>query len=321
MLKGRGTGPDVPVFLRHDGMVRHVPFSKRNVELLIKELWALKTMSSQRRAQLGDPDLSLAEFFHRYTGKLFPQRERRVEFCYNFVGGLHLYMYDADVEMFYKTLFGEMSEQYYYDQIAMSAHLKKLLEDMDCADGLRDGLILKEVFFRGLALFFPYKAEPALQALTAIVLRNDITDGRVDVNKLLAENDEGDQSEFVEEVRDQYLSEVFQFPGELQAALHEADSDGDGLLTAGQVAAVLQEVDPNKPAHEVREYMARGIGGEDYADSTPVRIDEWTGRLQRDLVHRSGHWVPDVDVEELRRVARDAAAAARPRRAAARVRD
>lgn len=40
---GRGEAPDVPVFLRHTGWVRNVEVSKLHTELIIKELWALKT--------------------------------------------------------------------------------------------------------------------------------------------------------------------------------------------------------------------------------------------------------------------------------------
>lgn len=118
-------------------------------------------------------------------------------------------MYDGDVELFYKILMGEISEHYYYDQVAMVAHLKKLLEEMDVCDGKRDGLIQKAVFFAGLREVFPCKPERSIQILIEIVFRNDITNGQIDINKLLIENEDGDQSEFMECVRDQYLQVSF----------------------------------------------------------------------------------------------------------------
>jgi hypothetical protein len=73
--------------------------------------------------------------------------------------------------------------------------------------------------------------------------------------QLLEENDDGDQSEFMETIRDQYLQEVFEFPVVIEKALHSADIDKCGFLSAGQICAILREIDPQKPAHEVQEYM------------------------------------------------------------------
>ena len=57
----------------------------------------------------------------------------------------------------------------------------------------------------------------------------------VDCNKLLLETDDGDQSEFMECVRTQYLQEIFEFPLLIHQALMRVDQDHTDVLTAGNV--------------------------------------------------------------------------------------
>jgi hypothetical protein len=56
-------GPLVPHFLRYEGYVRTFKMSKRDVELRVKELWALKTLGDQKALQRGDPIISMPRFF------------------------------------------------------------------------------------------------------------------------------------------------------------------------------------------------------------------------------------------------------------------
>jgi hypothetical protein len=116
------------------------------------------------------------------VNELFPDESKRFTFTYSFTAAMQMYIYDGDVELFYKILFGSVSEQCYYDQISMIAHLKTLLESMDVYDGTRNGKILQEVFFPGLRAFFPVKAESSMAIIRNTVLHSNLTsDGRVDI--------------------------------------------------------------------------------------------------------------------------------------------
>ena len=116
-ILARGTGPEVPIFLRHDGFVRRVDLSKRQTELILKELWSLKSIADEERRAAGEATQTLPEFFTEYLAQRFPERERFMEFSYNFVIALRRYAADADVELFAKVLFGDLSEEIYYDQV------------------------------------------------------------------------------------------------------------------------------------------------------------------------------------------------------------
>lgn len=223
-------------------------------------------------------------------------------------------MYDGDVELFYKVLFAEISEHHYYDQMTMITALKRLLEEMDLCDGVRDGLIVQNVRILNLlvlreslqdisplilwscrssskdcadsspsSLKHRFKlcarwssarlwlvcgfsistihAQSGSQPLVPCLLASfGFTGHDVDCTKLLLETEDGDQSEFMECVRTQYLQEIFEFPVLIHQALMRIDEGHTDMLSAGQISVTLQEIDPNKQPREIQEYMYRGIG-------------------------------------------------------------
>lgn len=310
MIACRGIGRNVPKFLAYSGWVRRYDLGKRHTELIIKEIWALKTITDETRRKSGLKRTTLQEFFLTYLRSRFPyrteaSRHRRMELTYNFVESCEKYRADHDMDLFNKILFGQCSEERYIDQMTMMAHFKKCLAQMDIVDGVRDGYIHKMVFFAGLRQFFPVKREEHSRALIEIVLREMQTrppaagshgeaELVIDISKLMAETSDGDESAFMNAIRNQYEAEVDAFPQQIAAALHHASRQvfggtntsngmiqrhhlrgsslvlahahhpGEGWLPAGQIAAILQDLDPAKSKHEIDAYMRRGLATDGY---------------------------------------------------------
>lgn len=217
-----GTDPCVPAFLRCSlEKVRKSEFGKRQTEVFIKEIWSLKTMSDEQRRKLGLQKLTLSQFFLTYLDERAETEENKMEFSYNFVRALEKHVQDADFELFLQILFNEISEEHYYDQMTMIAHLKKSMMQMDCLDLCQDGYIHKSVFMGGLRMLFPIKKEEDFRELHRILNeqmmelnpKNNIM--MVDTRKILMENAEGDQSDFMEAIRDQYFKEITDFPKDI----------------------------------------------------------------------------------------------------------
>jgi O-acetyl-ADP-ribose deacetylase (regulator of RNase III) len=186
MIACRGIGKDVPRFLAYSGWVSKYDLGKRHTELIIKEIWSLKSIADENRRKSGLPRTTLPDFFAMYLRSRFPlaQTDERalhaqMEFVYNFVRSCSLWRSDHDMDLFHQILFGHTSEERYHDQMTMMAHLKKGLAQMDVVDGVRDGFIHKAVFFAGLRQFFPIKSEADMRALIDIVLREMQTECKV----------------------------------------------------------------------------------------------------------------------------------------------
>jgi hypothetical protein len=67
---------------------------------------------------------------------------------------------------------------------------------------------------------------------------------RVDVAEILFENDDGDQSSFMEAVRDQYINEVMSFCRDIYTSLNAADTRKMGNIPAGQVCVCVRPTFP-----------------------------------------------------------------------------
>ena len=107
---GRGTGEDVPEFLRFNGRVRNRHLGKAQVERIVRLVWV-------RKEQQRNKD-KLSDFFlNGYLKKDFgPSMTIVVEQAYNIVHALERYRNDTDCDMFLKILMGSLPEQAFVDQ-------------------------------------------------------------------------------------------------------------------------------------------------------------------------------------------------------------
>jgi len=301
---GRGTGTEVPPYLRSRSLIPNVDLPKRVIELLIRELWCLKIMNNNELQSKGLPVMSLSEFFHNFIKDRYRKVSQQMLLSYNFVSGLQKFMYDGDVLLFRQVLIGEMSEWHYYDQMAMVAHLKKLCQEMSQAEENRIGYVSRKLFFEGVRDFFPVKRQALLDHIRQLVFRDHTSEGGEDVNcqTLLRESDDGDQSAFMEAIRDQYLEEIVEFSTEIHTALRDAETGrGGDALTYGQVGSILHTLDRRKSHQEVEEYLQRGAGRTAKVDlGAAVGIRRFMGNLRaHGALHRNGHYATDIDVRSM----------------------
>lgn len=139
-LIGMGQGPDVPKIFRHAGKIRNKHLSKRETEKLVKEVW---------KERLSDPAVvagragELVEFLGQYLQKRVGIAAAVIELGYNFLYGLWTYQWDADCELFLKSLCGQVREEVYIAQARLQEDLEELFAALDKAKGQATGVIPK----------------------------------------------------------------------------------------------------------------------------------------------------------------------------------
>ena len=105
-FEGKGTGGEVPKFLRHSGKVRNRFLSKNDTELLIRDIWQQKEKHNRKE--------SLADHVFYYLKNKFGIHQTIVENGYNLFYALQKYQDDPDIELFQSVLNGQASEDVYY---------------------------------------------------------------------------------------------------------------------------------------------------------------------------------------------------------------
>ena len=128
IIVGKGLSDEIPIFLRYEGTIKRLAFTKGEIERLVKKIWALKLQSDEKAAENGSSPQQLPAFFFTYIVSKFKEMTPIMEFSYNFCRNLEYYSYDADVDLFSKCLFRDMSEATYYDQMHMTSAFRKALD-------------------------------------------------------------------------------------------------------------------------------------------------------------------------------------------------
>eukprot|EP00163_Fabomonas_tropica_P029092 TRINITY_DN6127_c0_g1_i2.p1 TRINITY_DN6127_c0_g1~~TRINITY_DN6127_c0_g1_i2.p1 ORF type:complete len:892 (-),score=220.77 TRINITY_DN6127_c0_g1_i2:758-3433(-) len=221
-FRGLGTGSHIPAYLRVTGKVRNRKISKRDCENMIKDVWVQKAVWDRKhgRSNLGD-------FLFQYLQKRFGIQSMIAEWGYNLTDALDLYQWDGDCKLFLDILTGELDEDVYTDQMEMLEKLEQAFAHADIRSkrgkkGVATGTIKRAQVMQIVRKFFPAKSEKNLYAIRG-GLEEDVGDVKyVDYVKLMAEDRDGNQGDFVETIREQHLEEREQYCEEIAVCLAPA---------------------------------------------------------------------------------------------------
>eukprot|EP00753_Platysulcus_tardus_P003422 PLAT12454.13.p1 GENE.PLAT12454.13~~PLAT12454.13.p1 ORF type:complete len:1222 (-),score=621.41 PLAT12454.13:105-3770(-) len=291
-IRAQGLGDDVPRYLRFNGLIRNRLLSKKDTERIIKQCWL------RREAEGVDARQPLGTFFYEFLREAFATHGEIVDWAYNIVDALRRYKYDADVRLFLLVLEGQLPPEVHVDQAQMLARLKKSLRELDLklhgttAEGTLQASLTRNQLLSHLHSFFPIKRKDRMSELEQALFAE--TEGpEVAYMELFEENVDGDQGEFCETLREQYLDEVLEYVEELVRAIRakqEALGDPADGLTCGDYREALLSVDPEKPSRSIMADLRRGFGVPvteelDFASRQPVA--QFIARLRTGLLKRS----------------------------------
>ena len=250
---GRGTGPHVPVYLRWHGPIRNKRMKKGDVEQLLKKFW------SERKARMrveGTLELtSIGEFFLEWLIAQTGSQSSAIELAYNMLEVCEQSQYDPDCGMFLSILQGRVSEATFFDQISTVERLEYIIESTDKKNC---GLIQKDVLHSILRKFFPAKSLDDMLKLRFALLRFVHPQSQlVNYKALFSEDTQGNQTRFVELIREQHLREMSEYVVDVEEAIRSVISS-DGRIGIGPAKTAIKLLDPAVPNEELLAVVAFG---------------------------------------------------------------
>ncbi|XP_072943025.1 translin-associated factor X-interacting protein 1-like isoform X2 [Epargyreus clarus] len=216
---GLGTDPSVPPYLRAAGRVRNLRLSRREVCVVLHDVWRARARQRQRARP------ALQDFLAAYFEERYQQASVRAEWAYNVCAGVEQMLDEPHVKLFWGVLHGHLSEDIYWSHRDQCSALKDQLYKMS-----KDGeTITIEEFEKGVRSTFPLKSEVDIKNLTDVVkkqLKLKINHNEINLDKLFLENEEGfDRVELARELyrqrqlaQDKYIREVVAALGARAAA-------------------------------------------------------------------------------------------------------
>eukprot|EP00276_Gloeochaete_wittrockiana_P023446 CAMPEP_0184363258 /NCGR_PEP_ID=MMETSP1089-20130417/138814_1 /TAXON_ID=38269 ORGANISM="Gloeochaete wittrockiana, Strain SAG46.84" /NCGR_SAMPLE_ID=MMETSP1089 /ASSEMBLY_ACC=CAM_ASM_000445 /LENGTH=826 /DNA_ID=CAMNT_0026703671 /DNA_START=15 /DNA_END=2495 /DNA_ORIENTATION=+ len=253
-FEGLGVGEDVPEYLRFEGRLRNRRIPKGELEAVIKRMWKFKEALEKKKQSE-----TLPHCLYQFLLKQWKTKELVAEWAYNIIDACKRFSYDADIDLFYRILTGEISEDVYDEQIRLVDSLQAFMVRWDAGGDRGEGKMSKEHFKEVLRKFFINKDQDALEKL-GMAADADQPGPYVFYRKLFEEDGEGDQGAFIELVRAQHLHERHHFLEQLEVALLEADTQATGQVAVQQVREVLSHLDSECTRAEIDEAITTGFG-------------------------------------------------------------
>ncbi len=230
----KGRGPSVPVYLRSGKLIRDRRLQKGDVEKILKRFW------DSRKIRMSG---TIEEFWWQWLIGETGSQPAAVELAYNVMNVCEANMRDPDCSTFMRVIQGEVSEQLIWDQQTVLKLMNELFEERR-VEGTRSEIhrfelekVLREVF--------PEKSIDNMRQLRFVL--SIWAKGRniIDFVALQSEDSDGNQSRFMEMLRDQYVDEVSHFNLEVIEAIRSTmmERQATTILIEDAVQAVLK-LDP-----------------------------------------------------------------------------
>ncbi|KAJ0173895.1 hypothetical protein K1T71_010041 [Dendrolimus kikuchii] len=204
---GLGMDPIIPPYLRYEGKVRNLRLSRREISVIINDIWIGKLTHGR--------EMSMQDYVTTYFEDRYQQPSVRAEWAYNLCAGVEQMLDEPQVKLFWGVLHSHLSEHIYIGHRAQWLALK----DNVYKGSKGKEIITLEDFEKIAKVTFPLKSEVDLKNLVDVVrkqLKIKINSNDVNLDKLFYENEEGfDRIEFARELyrqrqlaQDKYIREV-----------------------------------------------------------------------------------------------------------------
>lgn len=278
---GQGTGPEVPKFLRFEGQVRNRRLGKRDMSLLIKDIWQEKAAHDAEKPD-GERD-DLGEFLYQYLQRRFGVENMIIEWGYNLYDACGRYSHDPRIGLFFGILQKEVDEAVHHDQLVMLEKLYNALTKVDLAAG-NQGTLSRADLEQCLRSFFPLKDDESVEALMK-ACEQEAPGESVQYKNLFTEDEEGRSGPFVDKIREQEKLEKTMYIKDIENALN-----GSGEVSVEDVRRAIQSVDPEAPTEMIDKYLGRAfnVSSEQLEAGTKIETMLLFKRLQSGSVRRLG---------------------------------
>eukprot|EP00899_Mesostigma_viride_P011188 jgi/Mesvir1/2006/Mv06191-RA.1 len=234
---GLGMAADIPPFLRTHALVENTSMTKRETEVFIKGLWKAKNTQDRAEGRVSD----LSDFLHSYLlTKHGGNTAAVIETAYNLMAAVQRYQYDADCELFFQVLTGELGEGVRTAQLAIVDQYRERLEQLPSVPMTSEDVAERSIRLtrkdsgrsmlatghrvskagarQVLADMFAHKSARQLEALF-VALDRVVQEKAFFVEQLFYEDDDFNETPLVEALRDQFLEERREYLNAVAAAI------------------------------------------------------------------------------------------------------
>lgn len=277
LFVGLGRTLEVPRFLRTNGFVNNLNLSKKDVLVVINELW----MTKQQWQNKVKRQMPLPIFLYNFLRNKFNYQPKVIEFGYNLMETAERFSDEPDLEIFLLIIKNEFPEQLYYDCSRMIKLLKRYFYEVASrykADAVPS--LTKSTIVKCIQNYFPQKRPRDVEILSDMIDREAALIGRVgeaiSIDAIF--NEEGPEvtSTFVQCIKKQYLMDIQRFYADLSSSLLGQGDSANSAISVLQLKKIYSETDgsitPDQAAIRLAPLLGTFIGEDKALVSIPSAI-------------------------------------------------
>ncbi|XP_076060299.1 translin-associated factor X-interacting protein 1-like [Oratosquilla oratoria] len=281
----KGFGEDVPHYLRYDGTVRNRRLGKRDVTLIIEDIWHHRTLSIESSSSSSFTTVPMHIFVDEYFRERYHLEEVRAEWCYSLADACQRLAHEEQVGLFWGILCGQVQEEVHHHQTRVVHQLREALRAKD-KEG--KGVVTKGALDAALREIFPLKSDINLQVVMGLASRASLPrdPNLVKFDNLFASTTPGGRSALAQELATQARDEQDAYIQDLLDELGYSALD----VSVAELRRAFTVVDPRIEQRELDSYLSWVFNAakENLKDCPTIPLTLLAARLQTGHIVRVG---------------------------------
>ncbi|XP_046751597.1 translin-associated factor X-interacting protein 1-like [Diprion similis] len=276
---GQGTDPSVPVFLRYKGKMKNRKLGRREVSILINDIW-----KNRMGSDMGTP---MGEYVLKYFSERYHISLLRYEWIYNLYYACQRLVYDDQIGLFWNILWGNVVEEAYHAPRKEFVLLKRMME-MRMEDKKINALLAQDLM-DVMDVMYPQKSNRDIENIVYAAgkqLGIDPSTEAFDVGKLFAQTEEGwERGDFARELARQMKQEITEFG---KGILHSVNIyDKTSEVTVEMLKKGFMEVDEDIPQNLLTQHLKWIYKVQDLSKAKPMVSSAIVRQMLNGYIRRS----------------------------------
>ncbi|CAF1133761.1 unnamed protein product [Rotaria sordida] len=274
-LSPRGEGEQIPFHLRSSRPVKNRRLTRRDVVVLIQEIWTERRISDKQDGRTK----SLSEFIYEFFRNRYGNHNTAVEMGYNLDYACKRFKYNDNCQLFYHILSGEADEDIYHYTKNLIEHLaERILKE---SETYPNGSVPSEKFHNMLTKYLPNKSSNDISELVAAAEKEQPNEEQISVAKLFSVDDEDNYGEFIRVLKRQLNDDK-------QSYIHDVveKTENSNSVNAKDLEQTLRSLNPHIQPNELAHIIQWAFEAKDGSQKPSMSVNDILQRLQNGVFYR-----------------------------------
>ncbi|CAF3703702.1 unnamed protein product [Adineta steineri] len=274
-LSPRGEGEQVPFHLRSSKSVKNRRLTRRDVAVLIQEIWTERRISNNQDGRTK----TLSEFVYEYFRNRYGNHNTAIEMGYSLDYACKRFKHNENCQLFYQILCGEADEDIYHNTKNLIEQLgERVIKESETHP---NGSVTMEQFDTMLKSFLPDKSANDIAELVTAAEKEQPNEEQIALAKLFSVDDEDNYGDFIRILKRQLNEDKQSYIHDVQEKIENSNS-----VNAKDMEQAIRAVNPHIRNTELVHIVQWIFEAKDGSQIPSMNTHDVLQRLQNGVFYR-----------------------------------